>query len=145
MIFSIILRTASRVLIPLMLLLSVFLLFRGHNESGGGFIGGLVVASAYALYAAAYGTQRARMALRVSPRDLIAAGLAVALLAGMFPFLLGSGFLTGEWFIAEMGNGTEFKIGSNLFFDIGVYLIVAGMGLTVVFNLDERSDSIFPR
>lgn len=144
MIYSLILRTAARVLIPLMLLFSVFLLLRGHNESGGGFIGGLVVAGAFALYAVAYGTREARAALRIDPRDLIGVGLALALLAGMVPFFFGHGFLTGEWFMYEYANGDELKIGSNLFFDIGVYLIVAGMTLTVIFGIEERGKKLFP-
>jgi multicomponent Na+:H+ antiporter subunit B len=57
------------------LLFSLFLLFRGHNEPGGGFVGGLVAATAFALYAIAYGIVRARQALRVDPRTLIGIGL----------------------------------------------------------------------
>ena len=60
-------RTAARLLMPLLLLFSVFLLLRGHNEPGGGFVGGLVAAAAFALYAIAFGTRRARQALVVSP------------------------------------------------------------------------------
>jgi multicomponent Na+:H+ antiporter subunit B len=144
MIPSLILRTAAKVLTPLMLLFSVFLLLRGHDESGGGFIGGLVVAGAFALYAVAYGTTETRQALRISPRDLIAFGLAAAIIAGVFPLFMGDGFLTGEWLMWEMGGGREFKIGSNLLFDIGVYLIVAGMTLTVVLALEERGKRLFP-
>jgi multicomponent Na+:H+ antiporter subunit B len=144
MIFSLILRTAAKVLVPLMLLFSVFLLLRGHDESGGGFIGGLVVAGAFALYAVAYGSRQMRAALRIDPRELIALGLAAAIAAGVFPFFLGDGFLTGEWLMWEIGEGREFKIGSNLLFDIGVYLIVAGMTLTVVLALEERGRRLFP-
>ena len=50
-------RTAARLLMPLLLLFSVFLLLRGHNEPGGGFVGGLVAAAAFALYAIAFGVQ----------------------------------------------------------------------------------------
>lgn len=144
MIFSLILRTAAKVLIPLMLLFSVFLLLRGHDESGGGFIGGLVVAGAFALYAVAYGTAQTREAMRLDPRDLITAGLAAAIFAGMLPYILGNPFLTGEWLMWEIGDGREFKIGSNLIFDIGVYLIVAGMTLTVIFAIEERGKRLFP-
>jgi multicomponent Na+:H+ antiporter subunit B len=144
MIFSLILRTAAKVLIPLMLLFSIFLLLRGHDESGGGFIGGLVVAGAFALYAVAFGTSDTRAALRIDPRDLISIGLAAAVIAGIFPFFLGDGFLTGEWLMWEIADGREFKIGSNLLFDIGVYMIVAGMTLTVVLALEERGKRLFP-
>ena len=58
---------------PLLLLFAVFLLLRGHNEPGGGFVGGLVAAAAFALYAIAYGVERARRALLVKPLTLLGA------------------------------------------------------------------------
>ena len=69
-----ILTTATRYLVPLMLLFSLFVLYRGHNQPGGGFVGGLVASAAFALYTIAYNVQEARKALKVSPRGLIAAG-----------------------------------------------------------------------
>ena len=60
---------------PLLLLFSVFLLLRGHNEPGGGFVGGLVAAAAFALYVIAFGVERARQALLVKPLTLLGAGL----------------------------------------------------------------------
>ena len=82
---SLILRTAARLLVPLMILFSIFLMLRGHNESGGGFIGGLVGASAFALYAMAYGTRASRGALYVDPRTLMASGVGIALLSALLP------------------------------------------------------------
>ena len=55
---STILQTATRVLMPLLLLFAVFLLLRGHNQPGGGFVGGLVVASSFVLYSIAFGRRR---------------------------------------------------------------------------------------
>ena len=75
-------RTAARLLMPLLLLFSVFLLFRGHNQPGGGFVGGLIAAAAFALYAIAFGVQRARQALLVRPMTLLGAGLLIALVSG---------------------------------------------------------------
>ena len=66
---------------PLLLLFAMFLLWRGHNEPGGGFVGGLVAAAAFSLYAIAYGVERARRALLVEPMTLLGAGLLVALVA----------------------------------------------------------------
>ena len=76
-------RTAARLLMPLLLLFSVFLLLRGHNEPGGGFVGGLVAAAAFALYVIAYGVERARQALLVKPLTLLGAGLLIALASGV--------------------------------------------------------------
>ena len=71
---SLILRTATRVLMPLLLLYGLFLFLRGHNSPGGGFAGGLVVAAAYALHSFAFGVTAARRALLVDPSRLIGAG-----------------------------------------------------------------------
>ena len=60
---------------PLLLLFAVFLLLRGHNEPGGGFVGGLVAAAAFALYVIAFGVERARRALLVQPMTLLGVGL----------------------------------------------------------------------
>ena len=80
---SLILRTATRFLMPLLLLFALLLLFRGHNEPGGGFVGGLVVAGAFVLYAIAFGFDAGRRALLVDPSTLLGVGLLVALASGV--------------------------------------------------------------
>jgi len=72
---TLILRTATLFLMPLQLLFSVFLLLRGHDEPGGGFIAGLVASGAVVLFLFSYGVREARSLLRVDPRDFLAAGL----------------------------------------------------------------------
>ena len=72
---SLILRSAARLLLPLLLLFSIFLLLRGHNEPGGGFSGGLVAAAAFALLTIATDVPTTRRTLRMSPRVFIGAGL----------------------------------------------------------------------
>ena len=72
---SLIVRTAARVLMPLLLMYGIFLLLRGHNAPGGGFAGGLVVAAAYSLSSFAFGPAAARRALIVDPSRLIGVGL----------------------------------------------------------------------
>lgn len=136
---SVILRTAARFLVPLMLLFSIFLLLRGHNETGGGFIGGLVAGISFALYAVAYGTASPRAALRKAPTTLMAAGLGVAVLTGLLPLLLGEAFLKGLWVKTSIG-----KLGSPVFFDVGVYLLVIGMIVIIVFELGDLRPGLFP-
>lgn len=137
--YSIILRTASRLLIPLMLLFSVFLLLRGHNETGGGFIGGLVAGIAFSLYAVSFGTQLSRRAVKAAPPTLMAGGLGLALLTGLAPLLVDGRFLQGLW-----GKIGGIKVGSPVFFDVGVYLLVIGMVLVIVFELGDRNPNLFP-
>jgi multicomponent Na+:H+ antiporter subunit B len=75
---SLILATAARVVQPLLLLFSIFVLVRGHNAPGGGFAGGLVAAIAFTLIVIAYDAEMARRSLRVDPRHVFAVGLLVA-------------------------------------------------------------------
>ena len=77
---SLILRAATRVLAPMMLMLSLFLLWRGHNLPGGGFIGGLVATSAIALQGIAFGPEAARRTLVLPPAVLAGVGLVAAVL-----------------------------------------------------------------
>src|SRR3972149_3754275 len=93
---SLILRTATRFLITLLLLFSVFLLLRGHNEPGGGFVGGLVASIAIALFAWASTIPNARRILKVDPKLLIGAGLLTAAGSGLLSLVLGQPFLTTQ-------------------------------------------------
>ena len=126
-------RTAARLLMPLLLLFSVFLLLRGHNEPGGGFVGGLVAAAAFALYGIAFGVQRARQALLVRPLTLLGAGLLIALVSGLPAVLRGQPFLTALWASGPVAVGTP------AVFDVGVFLVVAGVVLMMIFSLAEES------
>jgi multicomponent Na+:H+ antiporter subunit B len=133
---SLILRTATRFLMPLLLLFALFLLLRGHNAPGGGFVGGLVVAAAFILYAIAYGADAGRRALLVDPSTLLGAGLLVALGSGIPAVLVGRPFLTAMW--TKVGVGPAlFDVGTPLVFDVGVFLAVIGVVLTIVFTLAD--------
>jgi multicomponent Na+:H+ antiporter subunit B len=134
---SLILQTATRLLVTLLLVFSLFLFLRGHDEPGGGFVGGLVAAAAFALHALAYAPARTRRALGVDPRTLVAAGLLVATASGLTALALGQPLLSGAWArIAVPGLGT-LDVGTPLVFDAGVYLVVLGTTLVIVLTLGE--------
>lgn len=136
MIPSLILCSAARLLFPILLASSVFLLLRGHNEPGGGFIGGLVAAIAFSLHAFAFGIDAARRTLRVSPVRLVAGGLAVALASGLLALAAGRPFMTGLWLdrpLPLLG-----KVGTPVLFDAGVFLVVWGIAVTIVYELMEE-------
>jgi multicomponent Na+:H+ antiporter subunit B len=135
---SLILQTATRFLLTLLLLFSIFLLLRGHNEPGGGFVGGLVAAAAFVLHAIAFDVASARRLLRVEPRMLIGAGLLLALTAGSLALFAGRAFFTGVWFTFGGAEGKGITLGSPLVFDIGVYLVVIGTTLTIILALAEE-------
>ena len=132
---SLILSTATTYLLPLLLLLSVYLLIHGHNLPGGGFVGGLVAAAAFGLYTIAHGVEEARKVLYVNPIVLIASGLSIALVSGVVSIFFRQPFLTGLW--SDLKMPVLGKVGTPLLFDAGVYLVVIGVTLMIVFSLAE--------
>lgn len=135
---SLILSTATRYLLPLLLVFSVFILLRGHNEPGGGFIGGLVAAAAFALNAFAFDASTARRTLRLDPRTLIPIGLMTAMGSGIIPLVSGRPFMAGHWFTVYIPGLEDLDIGTPLIFDCGVYLLVLGVTLTIILTLAEE-------
>ncbi len=135
---SLILQTATRFLITLLLLVSFFFLFRGHNEPGGGFIGGLVAAAAYALHAIAFGPAATRRALRIDPRFIVGVGLTVAIVSGLLAALQGQPFLTGQWTDLTLGGVEKLAVGSPVLFDVGVFLVVTGTVTMIILALEEE-------
>lgn len=132
---TIILNTAARFLMPLQLMFSVFLLLRGHDEPGGGFIAGLVAAGAFTLYLFAFGVSATKEVLRmVDPRDLIGAGLLFGMISLVPAWFMGQPFFTAQWWTIPV---IDFKASTPLIFDIGVYLAVLGSVMGMVMALME--------
>lgn len=134
---SIILRTAVRLLLPLLLLFSIFLFLRGHYEPGGGFAGGLVAAAAFALYSIAKDSTEARRVLRIDPILLLTTGLLLALGSSSISLLGRQPFMTGEWVSIYLPGSGTIDIGTPLFFELGVFFVVTGVTLLIVFSLQE--------
>lgn len=133
---SILLAQAARVLTPLLLVFSVFLLLRGHNLPGGGFVGGLVASAAIVLHAMERSLDDARRLLRMPPRAWITLGLAVAGLSGLPGMIAGRPFMTGAWLgtpLPVLG-----RLGTPVLFDVGVYLLVIGVVTSIVLELMEE-------
>lgn len=142
MVFSLILRVTTRLLIPLLLLFSIFLLLRGHSEPGGGFVGGLVAASAFVLYAFSRGNKQAAEVLYAAPRTLLAVGLGCALGSGLLALGLGEPFLKSLWTELTFPLGIHYDLGTTLLFDIGVFAVVVGTVLLMVFSLEDRGATL---
>jgi multicomponent Na+:H+ antiporter subunit B len=134
---SLILTTATRYLMPMLLLLSAFLLLRGHNLPGGGFIGGLVASATFILHSFAYSVEDTRKMLRVRPRTLIGAGLLLAAGSGSVSLIMGEAFMTGQWRSLPLDSQEEVHLGTPIFFDVGVYLVVLGATLAIMLSLAE--------
>jgi len=138
---SLILTTSTRALFHTILLFSLFLLFAGHNDPGGGFVGGLVAGAALVLRAIAHGADDVTRTARVRPETLLGAGLLLAVGTGAGALVLGGDVLeSGSVEVAVPLLGTV-KVVSVLFFDIGVYLVVVGLVLALVVNLGRELDT----
>lgn len=131
-----VLRTATNYLLPLLIMFSLFVLIRGHYLSGGGFVGGLIASIAFVLHSFAYDTKTTLKLFKYSPMYLIPLGLMLSFASGLLPMLLGQPFMTGVWFAESVVVIGAF--GSALIFDLGVYLVVVGVVLTILFTISEN-------
>jgi multisubunit Na+/H+ antiporter MnhB subunit len=138
MMHSLILKTATRLLVGLVLIFSVYLLLRGHNAPGGGFAAALVAGTGFALFAISEGPAVVRQAVRISPQKIALGGLGLALASGLAAPLTGQPFFTGIWWIWQKGQASELAVGTPLFFDVGVFFAVLGTILTLILALEEN-------
>jgi multicomponent Na+:H+ antiporter subunit B len=132
---SLIFRTVAPLIVATMLVFSVYVCLRGHNEPGGGFIGGLIAASAIAVLGMAMGAHEARRALWVDPLTVAGLGLTIAVLSGLLSIFNGNPFMTSIWLYLNLGE-TEVPLSTPLVFDIGVYLVVFGTIASIVLALE---------
>lgn len=134
---TIIFRTIAPYLAALMILFSIFVLLRGHNEPGGGFIGGLIAASAIAIYGIACGVAATRRAIVVHPMALSAFGLLISALAGLPSLFLKQAYMTSQW-VSFHFLDVEVDLSTPMLFDIGVYFVVVGAIGSIALALEER-------
>jgi multicomponent Na+:H+ antiporter subunit B len=136
---SLILRTTAHLLIALLLLFSLFMLLRGHDAPGGGFIGALLAAGAFAVYMLAFDPgEILRITRGAHYRQLIGVGLAIATASAVLPMLVGQPFFTALWIDLRLSGRSEpLHLGTPLLFDLGVYVTVLGASLTVLIELEE--------
>jgi multisubunit Na+/H+ antiporter MnhB subunit len=111
---------------------SAVVLVRGHNEPGGGFIGGLLAASGLLVFALGQGPAQARRLLRWDPVVYLGVGILAAIASGIFGLFHGQPFLTGQLWGAVPGLG---KVGTVLVFDTGIYLVVFGTVSEIMLRL----------
>ncbi len=122
-----ILRTVARFAVPITLVVSLIIFFQGHNKPGGGFIAGVLVAAAGAVYLLAWGPSRAA---RIVWWKIAVVGLLISLLSGTIPMLYDKTFMDHA-----MWNIGDFHLPTATFFDLGVYLIVFGTLMTIFVEL----------
>jgi multicomponent Na+:H+ antiporter subunit B len=136
---TLIFRTVAPFLTSLMVLFSIFVLLRGHNAPGGGFIGGLIAASAFAIYGIACGVSPVRRAIYFHPMTIAGVGLLFGAVAGVLSVFSQVPFMTALWVYPKF-LGVEVPLSTVLMFDTGVYLVVVGTITSIALALEERED-----
>jgi multisubunit Na+/H+ antiporter MnhB subunit len=128
---SLILDVSVRLLYPSILVLSLYFLFSGHNQPGGGFVGGLAASAGISLRYVTGGVDAVRRSFRSQPWSILGTGLAISVGTAIFPMLLGGAILEHGTLKLHPPLLGEIKVTSALSFDIGVYLVVIGLVLMI--------------
>lgn len=131
------LAVVSQALLPLALLVSVYIFFRGHNLPGGGFVAGLITAVAMILQYVAQGVDWVKPRLKVEYSTLIAIGILCATCTGLASWLFDKPFLTSWFDYFEVPLIGTIELASAIAFDLGVYLTVVGSTLLILANLGK--------
>ncbi|MEE4196650.1 MAG: MnhB domain-containing protein [Bacteroidales bacterium] len=134
---NIILENIVRLFMKVMVIYSIYLLLRGHNNPGGGFIAGIIASTGFLFFAIIHGTEALQKIIKIQPQLLIATGLSLVFLAAFLPLTETKEFLTGLWLVADIPLLGEFHLGTPLLFDSGVFLVVIGVILTIVISIME--------
>ena len=128
---------AAKFILPALGFASLWVFLRGHNAPGGGFIGGLIGAMGFSMLLLTYGEKKTRHFLPFDPRSLMGIGLLTALGATLAPIYYKQGFFQGLWTQLHLPLVGEFEIGTPQLFDLGVYLVVIGSLMIILFSLWE--------
>ena len=126
-----VLRTVARFAVPITVVVSIVIFFQGHNMPGGGFIAGVQLAAAGAMYLLVFGTARAR---QIAWWKFSVVGLLISLLTGAVPMAFGSAFM--DHTVWELPAHQHLPTAT--FFDMGVYLIVFGTLMTIFVELAQE-------
>lgn len=127
------LRLLDRILTPILLILSLWLFFRGHNQPGGGFIAGLAAAAAFQLQILSRGDDFVRREVGPFLQPMTGIGLLCATIAALLGLLQGN-FLQAVWFFLRIGD-FELELGTPMLFDLGVYLVVISVVVSYLLSL----------
>ncbi|MGB0435898.1 MAG: Na+/H+ antiporter subunit A [Mycobacterium sp.] len=137
---SLVLEVATRLIFPVMMVLSAYFFFAGHNTPGGGFAGGLMAGLALVLRYLAGGRYELGETLPLDAGKILGAGLTLAAGTAAASLLVGAPALSSALIEVDVPVLGTVKFVTALFFDLGVYLIVVGLVLDVLRSLGARID-----
>lgn len=132
---AMLLELAARIVFPTVLVLSIYLLFAGHDRAGGGFSGGLVAGQAFALRYLAGGRMDDSAIISLRPPVLIGLGLTIATLTGFVPLMFGNELLESAIYKIGVPLLGQIKFVTSIVLDIGVYLLIVGVVLDLLRTL----------
>jgi multicomponent Na+:H+ antiporter subunit B len=138
------LQTASRWVTPILIVLALYMALRGHNDPGGGFVGGLLMGVSNIFYQWAY-PQKGGLTMKVFGRlsvlHVLVMGLSLSLGSVIFPYFIGRDFMTGVWkgqiWLPLLGNN---KLGTPVYFDLGVFLVVTAVVSWIFYALESEPE-----
>ncbi|WP_257008304.1 Na(+)/H(+) antiporter subunit B [Bacillus sp. FJAT-45350] len=134
---NVMLHTITKVATFIILTFSVYLFFAGHNNPGGGFIGGLMTASALLLMYLGFDMKSIKKAIPFNFTHMIAVGLLISLATGIASMIFGYPFLTQFDQYVTVPLLGEFHLTTALPFDLGIYLVVVGIALLIILTIAE--------
>lgn len=134
---DVILQSVTKVVVFIILTLGSYLFFSGHNAPGGGFIGGLVLASAFVLLLLAYDIETIRASIPVDFKIVAAIGVLIVLLSGLLPALFGEPFLNQTFAHVTLPLFGKVELSTVTFFEVGVALTVVGVVVTIILSISE--------
>ncbi|GAA0417745.1 MAG: Na(+)/H(+) antiporter subunit B [Bacillota bacterium] len=137
---DLILRTTSSLIAFILLGFAVYLLLAGHNSPGGGFVGGLMTSGAILLMNMSYGADVVKKVLPIDFTKLIPIGLAIAVGTGVGSFLFKAPFLSQTYDYYTFPIFGKIELATAMIFDIGVYLTVVGVMMTIILTIANDQD-----
>lgn len=132
---DLILRTTTSLIAFILLGFAVYLLLAGHSAPGGGFVGGLMTASAFVLMNMAYGMEKMKKILPINFRTLIPIGMLIAVATGIGSFVFDVPFLSHTFGYFTLPILGEVELATAMIFDLGVYVTVLGVTMTIILTI----------
>ncbi|WP_422122822.1 Na(+)/H(+) antiporter subunit B [Planococcus sp. X10-3] len=134
---DVMLQTVTKVVTFIILMFAVHIFFAGHYTPGGGFVGGLLTATAIVLLMLAFGIQTVKKILPINYVVMTSVGLLVAIATASASILFDVPFFTHAYDYFDLPLFGETSLHSALLFDVGVYLVVVGVTMTIIQTIGE--------
>lgn len=132
---EVILQSVTKVVVFIILTLALYLFFSGHNAPGGGFVGGLVLASSFVLLLLSFDMETVERGLPLNFKYVAATGAAIVVLTGFGAVIFGEPFLTQTFATLSLPFYGPFTFSTVTIFETGVALAVVGVVVTIIISI----------